>query len=336
MRSVNRSSAATLLLCLAFLMLAGMSSCKDSRPRDVLSEGKMENLLYDYHLAKAMAEGRSDSTVIYDRLYTQSVLRRYGLSQADFNRSMQWYTRHADVLYGIYTRISDRYEKFLQSGRNGSTRSGSSVYTSAGTKGDTANVWPAGSSFLLTPRGLSHTYSFNLKADTSFHPCDRFIWHFNAQFIYSQGRKEATAVLNVRYDNDSSTVVVQPIYSSGALDVSITAADLPIRGIDGFIYLNESWTEDVKLLYLSRFSLIRMHALPIANRVTTTSQEDSLKAVNAGKAALENDVQKHIIDSIQRTATQGQHQGPHFKEITGKEPMNNSLLQRSRTAGHKH
>ena len=41
------------LCCVCMLALA-IAGCKVKRPDDVISESKMENLLYDYHLAKSM------------------------------------------------------------------------------------------------------------------------------------------------------------------------------------------------------------------------------------------------------------------------------------------
>ena len=43
------------LCCVCMLALA-IAGCKVKRPDDVISESKMENLLYDYHLAKSMGD----------------------------------------------------------------------------------------------------------------------------------------------------------------------------------------------------------------------------------------------------------------------------------------
>ena len=43
------------LCCVCMLVLA-IAGCKVKRPDDVISESKMENLLYDYHLAKSMGD----------------------------------------------------------------------------------------------------------------------------------------------------------------------------------------------------------------------------------------------------------------------------------------
>ena len=43
-------------LCCVCMLALGIAGCKVKRPDDVISESKMENLLYDYHLAKSMGD----------------------------------------------------------------------------------------------------------------------------------------------------------------------------------------------------------------------------------------------------------------------------------------
>ena len=332
---MSKSSSGRRWLLIPSLFLFIMVSCGNGRPRNVLSESKMENLLYDYHLAQASASIHGDSSSYYDDLYKQSVFRNYKISKADFDRSMLWYTRHTDLLYKIYTRIDERYSQLSQD-RNASRMSSSSLYNSMSgkTAGDTANVWNDRIVQMLSPQGLNNTYSFSIKVDSSYHPRDRFVWHFSTKFVYSEGRKEATAVLTVRYSNESTTTVVQSIYGNNDYDVSLTASDLPIKSIDGFIYLNERWTENVKLLYLSQFSLFRFHAQhpkkTNGSPLTDKERADSLKAVRAGEQAIASDAEKKFIDSIQGTAKPSRHEKAHFKVWDKPEPRNNPLLNRSR------
>ena len=43
-------------LCLICMFVFAVAGCKVKRPSDVISESKMENLLYDYHVAKSMGD----------------------------------------------------------------------------------------------------------------------------------------------------------------------------------------------------------------------------------------------------------------------------------------
>lgn len=39
-----------------FLLASCLTACQVKRPKVVISDAKMENVLYDYHIAKAMGE----------------------------------------------------------------------------------------------------------------------------------------------------------------------------------------------------------------------------------------------------------------------------------------
>ena len=62
----TRISRGGLFLLIVLLLF---SACKNRRPAGVLSEGKMANLLYDYHVALALGQSNSDSADINTRLY---------------------------------------------------------------------------------------------------------------------------------------------------------------------------------------------------------------------------------------------------------------------------
>ena len=69
---------ATLLFCLA--------SCRVKRPDFVLSDAKMEAVLYDYHIAKAMGEQLSYNESYKRVLYLESVFRKHGITEAGEGR----------------------------------------------------------------------------------------------------------------------------------------------------------------------------------------------------------------------------------------------------------
>ena len=85
------------------------ASCETKVPAGIISSSDMVDVLYDYHLAQAMAAQASDSSAYRYRVYTQAVLQKYGLTQAEFDSSMVWYTRHADYLYDVYKQVDQRF-----------------------------------------------------------------------------------------------------------------------------------------------------------------------------------------------------------------------------------
>lgn len=257
-----------------------LMSCKSDRPDGVIPESTMENLLYDYHVAQAMAESRPDSVDYYRYLYVRSVFEKYGVTEAVFDSSMVWYSANASYLAEMYTRINERYAAELEA--LGSSVNKSDLYNSLTANGDTANIWHDTNFCLLRPGTSDSHYSFTIEADTSFYPGDDVLWQFNNFYVYQEGAREAYAALIVRYDNDSVASVYQYLSNSTTTDLTIKAPGQErIRSLTGFVYLTSSDTEQknvFRMMMLNNFKLIRFHKKPEELKADTTATvADSLK-----------------------------------------------------------
>ena len=281
------------------------SSCKVRTPKGILSESRMENFLYDYHMAQSMAE-RGDSVEYKMSVYTEAVLAKYKLSHDDLERSLKWYSRHADVLYKIYDKINQRLDNEIQVFGASSNRLQAFDYTNSAVSGDTANIWQGKSSCLLLPRIGQNMLSFRILADSICKPKDKFEWSFNSQFVYQSGKKNAVAVIAVRYENDSVTSVQQQVYGNMKNSVVLSSANLPIKQIEGFIYLEEPMNTSAKFLFLRDISLVRIY---------NKSKKDSVVVSKPDSVAVDKDAEsKRFIDSIQNTAKES-NQGDHFRSV---------------------
>ena len=74
---------------IALVVAVSMVSCKPSVPSEYIQKGKMENILFDYHLAKVMfeQEGKNDSLTLL--AYQESIFEKYDVTRAEFD--CQWY-----------------------------------------------------------------------------------------------------------------------------------------------------------------------------------------------------------------------------------------------------
>lgn len=257
-----------LFLILMPLMLWLLTGCRQRTPEDVMPEHVMEDVLYDYHLAQAMADADegSDSASYRKRLYVAAVFSKHHISRQQFDHSMEWYTRHSERLFAIYQRIDKRFSESSSALGMGTSASPLSAI------GDTANVWQ-GRQFQLLSSSGANRFCFEQRADTSFHSGDRIAWHFTTQWVYKEGMKSAVALMYVRYDNDSIATATQFVYGSGHQQVSLIVGPRPVRAVGGFIYQNAPWSQRPKLLLLSQISLIRYRSKPVP-----TTEADSLEA----------------------------------------------------------
>jgi hypothetical protein len=256
------SSFYFIILFLVVVSLGGLQSCKPSVPSEYLSQKQMENVLYDYHLAQGMTEAEGEPAKF--ELYKDEVLKKYGISQADFDSSMVYYMRHADILHDIYSNVSDRITE--EANAQGATVSQMANFGDL--QGDTANIWHENNAMVLSPQQPFNYQSFSFVADTTFHKGDRVMMQFDTQFIYQDGMRDGIAVLAVTFKNDSVASTNVHLMNSQNYVLSIEDNDsLGIKKIQGYMMVatpndpNQSLTT-LKLMIIQNIKLYRVHKKP--------------------------------------------------------------------------
>lgn len=251
------------LLILVSLLL--VFSCKPQVPGKYIQPDEFEDILYDYHLADAMAENNEGAeNNQYDiALYRQTVLRKYNVTQAEFDSSLVYYMRHADRLHKIYENLSKRLSDEAMA--LGASANDISRYGDMKSAKDTSNLWTGVSSCVLMSEAPYNVMSFDITADSTYHKGDRIIFSFNSNFIFKEGVKEGIAMLAVQFENDS--VASSTVHISSNSNYSVTVSDghnNGIKAIRGFVYLDKKFSEEkrnsLKLMFVDGIRLVRMRA----------------------------------------------------------------------------
>lgn len=285
-----------LMICLVAVMalLFCVSSCKPSLPSGVLSKGKMTDILYDYHLALAMAHMDDNGDKGQSLAYREAVLRKHDVTSAEFDSSMVYYMRHTELLEDVYKDLTDRYNNEITA-MGGSAKEGGEFANLTAT-GDTANVWNLAASMVFMPVKPFNSTSFDIKVDSTFHKGDRLMLDFDAQFIYQDGMRNGVAMLAVQFGNDSIAQRTIMIQSTQHYSVELSDADsLGIKSVKGyFMLMNDdngtgvSSQTTLKLMFLEHIKLIRMHPQkPVAAPAGSSSSasSDSLRKDSASSAS---------------------------------------------------
>lgn len=252
--------------CLCAVCLLG--GCKKELPKGVLEKDRMEAFLYDYHMAYALAQEHHDSLAYYERYYLGLVLRKYGMSEADFDRTLTYYAENAELLGKIYVSVDQRVEGSAASGKRQENIYAAMTVAS----GDTLNLWQGRKNYILSATA-ENRMTFSVEADTSVHAGDRIMFAFQPQWIYREGRKEALALLALEYANDSVFSLTQWCYDSNEQNLNVTVGNLPLKRISGFIYQMENWSATPKLLVVNDPVLVRFR-----NRQNPESKASDLPA----------------------------------------------------------
>lgn len=285
-----------LMICLVAVMalLFCVSSCKPSLPSGVLSKGKMTDILYDYHLALAMAHMDDNGDKGQSLAYREAVLRKHDVTSAEFDSSMVYYMRHTELLEDVYKDLTDRYNNEITA--MGGSASAGGEFANLSATGDTANVWNLAASMVFMPVKPFNSTSFDIKVDSTFHKGDRLMLDFDAQFIYQDGMRNGVAMLAVQFGNDSIAQRTIMIQSTQHYSVELSDDDsLGIKSVKGYFMLMNgdngtgvSSQTTLKLMFLEHIKLIRMHPLkPVAapSGSASSASSDSLRKDSASSAS---------------------------------------------------
>ncbi len=262
-----------LIVCVALLC-----SCTPQVPSQYIQQDDMEDILYDYHLAQAMAERSDERTEakFNETLYYHAVLEKHGVTEADFDSSLVYYYTYTDRLTQIYNNISKRLED--EALRLGTVVGGMDKYSQYSADGDTANVWSDATSMVLTPHSPYNKFTFKIETDSTYLLGDKFLFQFDADFLIQDGSsREANICMVLRYKNDSVATYNNIVRRDGPTQMTMFS-DMKVRlkEICGFVFVGPGVKqESMKILFLDKVQLVRFHK-PGA-KATTTDDEDEDK-----------------------------------------------------------
>ena len=269
-----------LAACLVLFITVVLTGCKPGIPGRYLQMDEMVDILYDYHVADGMVQTNFDSPdSVAMRAYRISILKNHGVTQADFDSSMIYYTRHTRLLQKVYDKIADRLD------REAVERGGQVGFTNLTENADTTNVWKRSTAFVLSPYLATNRMSFEIKADSSYHEGDRMVLDFDAQFLYQDGMRDALVVLAITYANDSVEYVNNSISTSSHYHMQImNEGRLAIKSVRGFWMLSSdramptSSATTFKLFIVSNVRLVKMHVTePVKKPEDGNMSPDSLE-----------------------------------------------------------
>lgn len=269
---------------LAVLLLGAVSACQVKRPDAVLSDAQMEDVLYDYHLAKALGDGMPPSENYKRVLYVEAVFRKHGITQAQFDSSMVWLSRNPGVLSEIYENVTARLKaekadvEDLLALREGKPRTSE--------PGDSVDVWFGQRLYRLTGMPLANKVTFSLPSDSNFQDRDTLRWQ--VRFLFSGSAFDSVSApvmsLSLRYESDSVVSALRQIRRAGEYSITLQGETLGrLKEVDGFVYYPGN---DGRTLLLDRISLMRYHCTD----TLASAAADTLETVPekpAGKPGVE-------------------------------------------------
>lgn len=243
------------------LMVVLVAACKPGTPKQYIQPKQMEDILVDYHLARAMAEVQGIRQDFGGHDYTQtllieSVLRKHKVTRAQFDSSLVYYYKRSDRFKPMYDRVAERLEQ--QALTLGASEGEIGKYANA--TGDTANIWADRSQMLMLPQPPYNRADFEIAGDSLFKTDDKVLFQFMADYMLQSGSRNA--ILYMAFHMTDTTIArMQRINTSGLTKLEyMPPKGERIKSLDGYIlFPEEDKSTTVRMLFIRNIQLIRFH-----------------------------------------------------------------------------
>lgn len=247
-------------LPLLIFILVLMSACV-SRPKGVLSDEKMAPVIADMELAEAYLQsepiGRNDER---KQALIDNILKKHGISKADFDSTMAWYGRNVDDYYALCDLADKEIEKKKK------TVSGAQTVEIA-----TSDLWPYEREAYMSYISGKEAFDFDIPT-SEVEKGQRLNLKLRINNNIS-----ASTLFGVEYDDGSIFYVSRPLHETKRVDLTFqTDTAHIVTRIFGNILLSDRnrlplWMDSISLQalpydsmqYFSIHSHRRLNTLPL-------------------------------------------------------------------------
>lgn len=300
---ILKPAEAILFTLVVFLL----GACKPFTPAGVMSEGKLEEVLYDYSLAISMADN-SSSTGMDERealryQYIQKVFEKHDITEDYFDSTMVWYASEGKRLHAIYQRLNDRLD--AEAKTLGVDLSDTEIYANYNNiDGDTTNVWNGSRIVYVSNYQPDNVKTITLASDSTYQMGDSFKLSYVANFLPSAGLHSAYILFSAYYEDNSVISQVHQVGGNYKNEINLIPTSrqdsLIITRLVVTLYAQPTSSQyEPSLFYMYYPSILRIHkAKPLPG--TSLDKEDTDTAV---LDTLNVDTLDVVRDTLERRLT---------------------------------
>lgn len=236
-----------------FLLLVISFSCSRT-PKGVIPEKRMKHIIVDMKMAEAMVDFNSEvynDSISRLNLY-QSVFKKHGITQAQYDSSLFWYGRNLNIYMEVFDQALKEIDMQL-------AMSGGEVseFISVGIE-DSVNIWPYSSRTILSATDLNPILAFTIKPNTFFDGATTFEFKTKVWGIHS-GLKEYPELYLCLQQSDTMTYIKETIGSDGMYQTKLSGVSgRSIQRIYGYIHKRPE--PGFHKIYLDSISLMKYKA----------------------------------------------------------------------------
>lgn len=256
------------------LLLFAISGCRLNRPEDVLSPKRLEQFLYDYHLAQAVAQELPKEERYKTDAYIEWAYGKNGITKEELDHSLIWYTRYPKELSKIYKRLSNRVESEYKVASMALSKT--EKKSVAVRSGDSVDLWYLGKTALLNTSDLMYRLTYSIGYDTTFYTGDTIRLNMKGTFVSVDSGVPQHAYISMSvYYRDSLATADTILSASGEVMLSMVLdKEKKMSSVSGSINYLDSTDNRNGMLILSDMELMRYHD-KVEDDTETTSLPDT-------------------------------------------------------------
>ena len=319
----NHFKIVVLLLFIAF------ASCVNI-PKGVIRMDKMENILVDIHTAEAISDQFSNeyNTAEQKQRIAAEMLKKNGVTKAEFDSSLSFYSTRLDLYMKIYQKVSERLnaqKELLSESVLAYERALLTPY------GDSVDIWNKNNQLILVP-GLTANKFHEIKVDSNFRDGDKLVLNFKINNAPIDSSSYILAILGKSNATEKVTAKSENINKPGWANIEIEDNSYKegenIYVTYSFVSRNRKESE----IYIDSISLYRYHkpketveADSLANDSTVINiNSNSLSGVTDDKVILDAEEVLKIDNSIKKEALK-----KNTMKISPDSKENNTLIDKN-------
>ncbi|MCM1290962.1 MAG: DUF4296 domain-containing protein [Prevotella sp.] len=277
---------------LLMTLVLALVSC-EKRPEGVLSERKTIDVLSDLQLADAYIQMHGEYASIESRRALKlQVLKDNGVTEAEFDKTIDWYGHNMDSYSKLYEKVAKRLEK-AQGATQTSTKDG-----------DMESLWPYSQMAMLSNLGIGDGIRFSLsptikrgdQIEWSMRTSDNVTMNAVLGVEYADGGMSlrnrtfgGTRKLSITLQTDSTRDVKRLFGTAQVTSRSV----LPLW-LDSILIVDRPFNRDTYGGYSSQQNLLAPGKNKRINTVNST-QNDSLS--NRSKTGSDGAISEKAIDA---------------------------------------
>lgn len=210
--------------------MLGIIACS-KRPEMVVDEDKMVDVMVDIHKSEALV-GLNPGKFTTDsvkKVYRQTIFKKHGITQEQFDSSLAWYGRHIDDFVKVYDRVLAEYEDQLNDANKRAEESGE-IYEAMANDAD--NMWNLAPFQMIAWDSDRQNIGFELTDSNTINKGDRLRWQLRATNVTSR----VDMLLGVDYTNGTTAYNTKIINQDGKYNLTLqTDSSFKVERVFGVV-----------------------------------------------------------------------------------------------------